>query len=194
MAGERQQTAAGDQFPTLGESVMSNEQRIEQLERRCRWLFAALTGIVVVGGFAVFSGAAQNDTGKNLRVESLEIIDSAGKVRIRLGDMAPRNVPQFKDGIYGLQVSDAKGAIRATVQDMSQLILERDDGRAVIAADPKGAVIQLNGRGGSPRLMLSAQDDHCDVQLRDTNGEVAWRQATPRVKVEREANAANPFK
>jgi hypothetical protein len=173
---------------------MTNEQRIEQLVRRCRWLFAALAGLAVVGGVAVFSGAAPNNAAKNLRVESLEILDTAGKVRVRLGDMAPQNVPQFKDGIFGLQVSDANGAVRATVQDRAQFILEMDDGRAVVAASPKGASVQLNGRGGSPRLMLSAQDDHCDVQLRDTNGEVAWQQATPRLKVDREAGAGNPFK
>ena len=175
---------------------MSNEQRIHLLERRCRMLSVALAGFVVVVGIALFSGAAQNDGAKTLQVQALEVVDSNGRVRIRLGDLAPsgQKIPEAEAGIYGLQVHDATGAVRATVQDWAQLVLEREDGRAVVTADREGAGIQLNGRGGTPRMMFSAQDDYCDIQLRDTNGDVAWRQATPRLKVEREAQGANPFK
>lgn len=168
---------------------MTSEEQIERLERRCRFLMVSLLGVVAIGGVAVFCGAAQIDQAKALRGESLEIVDEAGNVRIRLGKVdGPPN-----ESIFGLVMKDGRGSNRVVMQDYAQLILQRGDGRAAILAGDHGASFQLNGRGSRPRAIVSVREDQAEMQLRDANGEVSWRQATPSLKVAREPGPLDPF-
>ena len=168
---------------------MTNEQRIERLEQRCRWLLVSLVGVVTTGGVALFCGAAPNEPVKALRGESLEIVDEAGNVRIRLGKF---NSPTLN--MFGLEMKDERGDARVSMHDQAHLMLERDEGRAWLVAGAAGAALQLNGRGSRPRAMLSVRGNQAEIQLRDANGGLSWQQATPSLKVARDAGQADPFK
>ena len=172
---------------------MSNEQRIEQLERQCRWLFASLAGMVVIGGGAVFSGGAQNDAVKSLRVESLEIIDNAGKVRVRLGNLA-RGIdhPRAAEGMYGMQIKGEDGDIRAWLHDRAQLSLKMPGGNVSLSATGAGAIMQLDGPERQ-MAQMTAWENQALVRLLDNDGKETWKQATPLTAADRQ-KVVDPFR
>jgi len=168
---------------------MTTDQRIEQLERRCRFLTAGLAALALIGGGVMFCGAAQNNVVKEMRVESLEIVDGDGKVRMRLGRMeAPK-----PHSIFGLVAHDASGRLRISLNDLGQLNLTTRDGSASIGTSDNGAVLQLSSVG-TPRMLAAASADHSSLMLYDAKGELAWEQITPRFNVPREQRNADPFK
>lgn len=169
---------------------MTMEQRIEQLEQRGRFLIVCLAGLSAAGGIALFSGAAQRNEPENLRLKSLEIVDSQGNVRIVLGSVES----PIKEGLYGVFLKDSTGEIRSYLQDQAQLGLSKDEGAVSLSAGGKGAGLQLSGPASRPRAIMSARDDQCEIQLRDTHGEIAWHAFTPRIRVPRNGKKeADPF-
>lgn len=168
---------------------MTIDQRIEQLESRCRYLMAGLAGLLLMGSGAMFCGAAQNNVAKEMRVESLEIVDGDGKVRMRLGNLeAPK-----PHSIFGLVAHDASGNLRISLNDLGQLNLTTHDGSASIGTSDNGAVLQLSSVG-SPRMLAAASSDHSSLMLYNAKGELAWEQITPRFNVPREQRALDAFK
>lgn len=121
---------------------MTHGKRIEQLERKCKRLTLALTGVMVLGVALVCVAAKPIPVRDSLQAKKLEIVDGDGKVRIRLGPA---------DAGYGLVVYDVDGRFRATLTDA-----------------PLGAVSQLSKDGGSIKLM--AMKDGCGITIRDKDG------------------------
>jgi hypothetical protein len=130
---------------------MTTEQRIEKLERRCQRLMVCIVGLVTVGGLALFIGAAQKDDGKHLRVESLEIVDDVGNVRLRLG--------RIDVDVFGFVAKDAGGKTCVAIHDLAQVNLYKGDGSASIGADSGGASLQLASAGLQPRAMIGVSED-----------------------------------
>ena len=130
---------------------MTLEDRIKQLEKRCRRLSLAMTCLLVVaGGVIVLAASSQkNEIPGSLQADKLEIVDESGKVHIRLGKLRP--------GGYGLSVYDKEGdAKRACVSlgysmvefpsgvsGRSELKLRNEDASLVAAANPQGATIAV---------------------------------------------------
>jgi len=176
---------------------MSNEQRIEQLERRCRWLAVALAGFAAVAGLVMFGGAAPLDVGKKLRVESLEIVDDAGMVRVRMGNLDQSDEPHAK-GMYGLLIRDTNGELSVRLDDRAMLVLEKRGlhkeagGKVSLSATELGAILHLDGTERQVAELM-AWDDQSVVRLVDNAGNETWKQTTPRTESER-AKAFNPFR
>jgi hypothetical protein len=74
---------------------MTNEQRIEHLETKCKRLTLALSGMMVMAMAILFIAAKPNADEDTIQAKKLEIVDENGKVRIRLGSA---------DAGYGLVV------------------------------------------------------------------------------------------
>jgi len=149
-----------------------------------------LVSLFTVGGISLFSGAAQNDGGKHLRAESLEIVDDAGNVRLRLGRV---DAPKPLD-VFGFVAKDNSGKTCVAIHDLSQVNLYKGDGSVSIGASSGGASLQLASAGLQPRAMIGVGDDHCTLQLRDSNGKVSWEHTTPHIQVPREVKTAgDPF-
>jgi hypothetical protein len=121
---------------------MTPEERLQQLESKCRRLSIALTSLMVAGATALLVAAAPKPAKDTLQTKGLEIVDTNGKVRIRLGSA---------DAGYGLVVYDEQGSFKATLTDA-----------------PRGAVMQLRKEGGGIKLM--AMEGGCGMTMRDENG------------------------
>jgi hypothetical protein len=121
---------------------MTLDQRVEQLECKCRQLRSVLAGMMMAVAAVVLVAAAPKPAKNALQTESLEVVDGDGNVRIRLG---------LADEGYGLVVYDGDGQFRATLTDA-----------------PLGAVMQLRKDGGSIKLM--AMEEGCGMTIRDQNG------------------------
>jgi hypothetical protein len=144
--------------------------------------------MAIAGCVLVFSGAAQNESGKHIRAESLEIIDDSGAVRLRLGKLeAPKPLEAF-----GFVAKDTSGKTCVAIHDLAQVNLYKGDGTVFIGADNNGGQIQVAAAGTKPRAMIGVTE--CSLQLRDSNGEVSFEKTTPRIQVPRDARrAADPF-
>jgi hypothetical protein len=117
----------------------SIEDRIERLERRQTWLLAgiALTGFVALWLVSKTTLNPKAEQPSALRTKQLEIIDSGGVARLRLGaplpdatldgEILPRRSPAS-----GIQLNDAKGD---EVGGMGML----DDGTMLLCFDWNGA-------------------------------------------------------
>lgn len=166
---------------------MTPEQRLVRLERRCRLLSGLLTATVVSVGCAILTGANGGGEAKKLQVTGLEVVDAAGNVRIRIGELHPG-----KPDIFGAVFRDAEGKSRATIHDLAQLNLSTGEGSARLSAGEAGANLQLGASGGRPRAMFYAQDELAGIQLRDTEGEIRVISETPRLKLPGK-RVADPF-
>jgi hypothetical protein len=117
----------------------SLEHRIERLERRQTWLLAgvALTGLVAL--WCVFKTTLnpKADQPSALRTKQLEIVDSAGVARLRLGAPLPdatlhgKTLPR-RSPANGIQLNNARGD---EVGGMAML----DDGTMILCFDWNGA-------------------------------------------------------
>lgn len=134
---------------------MTLEDRIKQLENRCRLLSIAMTCSLVGGGVFVLAAASQqNKLPDSLQAKKLEIVDESGTVRIRLG--------QRKEGGYGLSVYDKEGDAKqagvslgvSTVRAELQLC----DGESSVEAvtSPIQSTVILRDSDGTHRVYLEA--------------------------------------
>lgn len=118
------------------------EERLDQLECKCRNLRRILGGFVVAGAAVFLIAAAPNPAKDSIQTKSLEVLDDDGKVRVRIGPA---------DEGFGIVVYDKDGAFQATLTDA-----------------PLGAVMQLNKQGGGIQLM--AVEGGCGITMCDENG------------------------
>ena len=117
----------------------SIEDRIERLERRQTWLLAgiALTGFVALWLVSKTTLNPKAGQPSALRTKQLEIIDSGGVARLRLGAPLPdvtldgKILPR-RSPASGIQLNDAKGD---EVGGMGML----DDGTMLLCFDWNGA-------------------------------------------------------
>ena len=163
---------------------MSPDQRLTQLEGRCRFLTRGLCATVIAGGLAFVLGAKGVEPPQALKVSKLEVVDAEGNVRIILGD-----VTTFREegDIYGARFTDAGGKNAINIIDLGQLNFTRNkELRATLSAHDSGASFQLSCPGNKPRAMIYAtsygEGDAAGIQLRDGLGEPRFMQETPRVK------------
>lgn len=120
---------------------MTHEDRIKQLEKRCRLLSVAMACLLVAGGVFVLAAASQQTNAPDsLQAEKLEIVDESGKVRIRLG--------KLKEGGYGLAVYDQEGdakraGVSLGVSGRPELKLRNEESSLEAAASPQHSEITL---------------------------------------------------
>ena len=143
---------------------MTNEQRIEHLETKCKRLTLALSGMMVMAMAILFIAAKPNADEDTIQAKKLEIVDENGKVRIRLGSA---------DAGYGLVVYDAQGQFRATLTDaplgaVSQL--KKDGGSIKLMALQNGCGITMRDRDGKPRAIILQQKEGSKIILKDAEG------------------------
>jgi hypothetical protein len=121
---------------------MNLKEQIDQLERKCKRLTLAVTGMMVIAVAAVCIAAKPNPNKDGIQASKLEIVDEEGNVRIRLGRA---------DAGYGIIVYDSNGKFGATLTNA-----------------PLGAGMQLRKDGGSIKMLAMKQG--CGITIRDTNG------------------------
>ena len=143
---------------------MTNEQRFQHLETKCKRLTLALSGMMVMAMALLFIAAKPNADEDTIQARKLEIVDENGKVRIRLGSA---------DAGYGLVVYDAQGQFRATLTDaplgaVSQL--KKDGGSIKLMAMKNGCGITMRDRDGKPRAIILQQKEGSKIMLKDAEG------------------------
>ena len=101
-----------------------------------------VTVMIVLGIASICVAASPNHGKEAIQASKLEIMDTEGNVRIRLG---------HADAGYGVVVYDRDGKFRATLTDA-----------------PRGAGMQLIKDGGSIKML--AMNQGCGITIRDSDG------------------------
>ena len=89
------------------------EERIDHLERKCRRLTMTVTVMIVLAIASICVAASPNHGKEAIQASKLEIMDTEGNVRIRLG---------HADAGYGVVVYDRDGKFRATLTDAPRVL------------------------------------------------------------------------
>lgn len=162
---------------------MSPEQRLTQLESRCRNLTRALFATAVLGGLALLLGASAVEPPSKLKVTSLEVVDAKGNVRISLGGI--KEDQEF----FCLKIFNGAAEQQVVINDNGQLSLGDWKGGASVklGAGDDGGRLQLTGKNGLPRAMIYASEPDKDIgvaglRLVDSRGEGRFVVDTPRLK------------
>ena len=140
------------------------KERIDQLERKCKRLTLAVTGMIVLAVGAVCIAAKPNSQKDGIQTNKLEIVDDEGNVRIRLGRA---------DAGYGIVVYDADGKFRATLTDAplgAGMQLRKDGGSIKMLAMKQGCGITIRDADGKPRAMMVQHDAGSQLILKDGAG------------------------
>ena len=140
---------------------MTLEQRVTDLEKRCRRLTGVLVGTMVVSAVIVLGGAAPNADQETVRTRQLEIVDGDGKVRIRLGPA---------DEGYGVVVYDENGKFNATLTDAplgAVISLSKGGGGIRLQAGKDGAGLSVRDPNGKPRAVVLVTNDRSEFVLKD---------------------------
>jgi hypothetical protein len=144
------------------------EQRLEQLECKCRNLRRILAGVVMAGAAALLVAAAPNPAKEALQTSKLEVVDKEGRVRIRLG--------QADEG-FGIVVYDSDGKFRATLTDAplgSAMQLSKKGGSITLMAMEEGCGITIRDEGGKPRAVVVQQKGEAEILLKDKEGNTVF--------------------
>ncbi|MDG2220510.1 MAG: hypothetical protein P8L85_03970 [Rubripirellula sp.] len=147
---------------------MTLEQRIGQLEKRCRRLTGMLMGTMAVATFLILGGAAQNSATSSLQTQKLEIVDGNGGVRIRLGKA---------DEGYGVVIYDEQGRFRATLTDAPRgavMSVSKGDGGIKLMAMEGVAGLSVRDSTGNPRAVVQVTQDKAEIALRDQQNETVF--------------------
>jgi len=147
---------------------MTLDQRVEQLERRCRQLRRVLIAMTVAIAAVVLVGAAPKPAEGALQTRSLEVVDGDGNVRIRLGPA---------DEGYGLVVYDRDGRFQATLTDAplgAVLSVRKSGGSISLMALEDGCGMTMRDRGGKPRALVLLQEDAPEIMLKDQEGKTVF--------------------
>jgi len=140
---------------------MTLEQRVGQLEKRCRHLTGVLIGTMAVTAVIVLGGAASNSDRETVRTQQLEIVDSDGKVRIRLGKA---------DEGYGVVIYDENGHSNGTLTDAplgAVIQLSKERGGIRLQAGKDGAGLSVRDINGKPRAIIVVTNEKSQVVLKD---------------------------
>ena len=140
------------------------KERIDQLERKCKRLTLAVTGMIVLAVGAVCIAAKPNSQKDGIQTNKLEIVDDEGNVRIRLGRA---------DVGYGVVVYDADGKLRATLTDAplgAGMQLIKDGGSIKMLAMKQGCGFTIRDADGKPRAMMVQHDAGSQLILKDGTG------------------------
>lgn len=141
---------------------MTLDQRVEQLESKCRQLRRVLTiTMMVIAAFVVVAAAPKPGKDK-LQTESIEVVDGDGNVRIRIGPA---------DEGYGLVVYDEQGRFNATLTDAPQgsaMSLRKHGGSIeLLSMKDQGSGISIRDQNGNARAVISVQEDASTIMLKD---------------------------
>ena len=140
------------------------KERIDQLERKCKRLTLAVTGMMVLAVAAVCISAKPNFDKDIIQASKFEIVDENGNVRIRLGRA---------DAGYGVVVYDADGKFGATLTDAplgAGIQLRKDGGSIKMLAMKQGCGVTIRDADGKPRAMMLQQDTGSKLILKDGTG------------------------
>jgi hypothetical protein len=140
------------------------KERIDQLERKCKRLTLAVTGMLVLAVAAVCIAAKPNSQKKGIQASKLEILDDEGNVRISLGR---------EDSGYGVVVCDADGKFGVTLTDAplgAGMQLRKDGGSIKMLALKQGCGITIRDANGKPRAMMVQHDLGSQFILKDGTG------------------------
>ena len=140
------------------------KERIDKLERKCKRLTLAVTGMMVLAVGAVCIAAKPNSQKDGIQTNKLEIVDDEGNVRISLGR---------KDSGYGVVVYDADGKFGATLTDAplgAGMQLRKDGGSIKMLALKQGCGITIRDANGKPRAMMVQHDEGSQLILKDGTG------------------------
>jgi hypothetical protein len=151
---------------------MDLQARVERLERRSRRLTATLFAIVTIAIAGAFVNSNQVTTQPTLRTESLEIVDSNGRVRARIGKADSESVGltlQTADGRprLSLSASERGGAINLFQGGQST-------GAMTLAALQDSAGLSLRGPNGLLRAHLMVEGDRVRLSLWNTDGKTVF--------------------
>ena len=147
---------------------MTQDKRIEQLERKCNRLTLTLTGMILMSVAILGVAAKPNPVKDSLQAKQLEIVDDDGKVRIRLGPA---------DEGYGLVVKDGDGQFRATLTDAplgAAMQLRKAGGSINLMAMQDGRSITIRDKDGKPRALMLQQTEGPQIMLKDGEGKTVF--------------------
>ncbi len=145
---------------------MALEDRIKQLERRCRVLSIGMICLLIAGGVFVLAAASQQENvPDSMQAKKLEIVDESGKVCIRLGKLEG-----LEGGGYGLSVYDSEGDAKQAgvslgvspirfpsgVSGRPELKLRTEDSSLVASASPQETTITLRDSGDHIGVIIEA--------------------------------------
>lgn len=125
---------------------MDLQTRVQLLERRCRRLTLALFAIVAIAFAAAFVNANQATTQPTVRTASLEIVDSNGRVRARLGKSDSES--------FGLTIQTADGRQRL----------------ALVGGERGSGINLFQGGQSAGAVSMTAYQDSAGLTLRGANG------------------------
>ena len=140
------------------------KERIDQLERKCKRLTLAVTGMIVLAVGAVCIAAKPNSHKDGIQANKLEIVDDEGNVRISLGR---------EDSGYGVVVYDEDGKFGATLTDAplgAGMQLRKDGGTIKVLSMKQGCGFTIRDTDGKPRAMMVQHDLGSQLILKDGTG------------------------
>jgi hypothetical protein len=142
--------------------AMTLEQRLTVLERRCRLLSGALTGLLLIGGLIVMCGATDNERANSeLRVSGLTIVDDQGHPRILIG--------KVRGDDFGLTIlgGDRQQRVRLwNIKDAGAMQLLSKQSRVDAIAQPTSARFTVSRDGRFPNASIEADGNDARVELR----------------------------
>jgi hypothetical protein len=150
------------------ETFMDICARVDVLERRCRRLTLALFAMLAVAIAAAIVSANQVTTQPTIRTESLEIVDSNGRVRARFGKSDVDSVAltiQTPDGRTRLSLVGGERGGGISVFQGGQ-----NTGGASLTAFPDNAGLTLRGPNGMLRANLIVEGDRVRLGLWNPDG------------------------
>lgn len=152
---------------------MTHENRIRQLERRCRRLSAAVTALAVLMGVAFLTGAIQGEADRPVRTQKLEVVDSEGTVRIVLGE--------GDDHGYGVKLNDRDGKFRVALFEAPRaagINISKGSGYTLLVGED-GAGFSLRTAQGAPRAIVSVSQKEAQIQLQDQQRKTVFSAPKP---------------
>ena len=152
---------------------MTHENRIRQLESRCRRLSAAVTALVVLMGVAFLTGAIQGEADRPVRTRKLEVVDSEGTVRIVLGE--------GDDHGYGVKLNDRDGQFRVALFEapLAAGVNISKGSRCTLLVGEDGVGFSLRAAQGAPRAIVSVSQEKAQIQLQDQQRKTVFSAPNP---------------
>jgi hypothetical protein len=151
---------------------MDLEARVELLERRCRRMFLAIFAMAAVAMTAAFVRPNQATTQPIIRTESLEIVDSNGRVHARLA--------RSDADTYALMLQTADGRPRLSLvagergSGINLFPSGQSSGVASLTADQDAVGLILRGGNGVLRARMLVDGDRARLGLWNADGSAVF--------------------